>query len=125
MKKNVLLTLTLVGSLLFANISPIAQPSFVNAAPPPPTTPTPTPQPAEPSVASPALQTPPPPDRFSLAAEQLRAREAIEAVLEKYVDYWGPRYQVGSIEMSVARVSSCCFAPVVSSKRTLWLMTTF
>jgi len=33
--------------------------------------------------------------------EQARARQTIEAVLDKYLRYWGPRYQVAPVEVAV------------------------
>jgi len=33
--------------------------------------------------------------------EEARARQAIDGVLEKYLRYWGPRYQVSPIDMTV------------------------
>jgi murein DD-endopeptidase MepM/ murein hydrolase activator NlpD len=99
-KRNVLLTAIIVGNLLFANILPATQPMSINAAPPSPATPTPT-TPAEPTVTNQSSQTPPSPDDLLPEMEQARARQAIEAVLDKHLHYWGPRYQVAPVEVSV------------------------
>jgi hypothetical protein len=44
---------------------------------------------------------PPTPETFSQEMEQTRASQAMKAVLEKYLDYWGPRYQASLAEVTV------------------------
>ena len=91
--------------LILGSILPAAQPVSARAAPayapPPPTQPAPAPPPAGPGVAGQPLPTPPPPDDLPPEAEEARARQAIEAVLGKYLRYWGPRYQVAPVEVTI------------------------
>ena len=70
-------------------------------APPPPTLPAPTSPPAEPGVAGQSALIPPSPGDLPPKVEEARARQAIEAVLEKHLRYWGPRYQVSPVEVTV------------------------
>jgi len=70
-------------------------------APPPPTPLVPTPLASEVDVASQPLLTPPSPDDVPAEAEDARARQAVEGVLEKYLRYWGPRYEVAPVEVAV------------------------
>ena len=102
MKRNsTALSLAVAIGLLFGNALPIAQPAFINAALPLPAAPTPSPSPVDPGAAGWPSGTPPPPDRLPSHVEEAQAREAIEAVLQKYLNYWGPRYQVAPLEVSV------------------------
>jgi surface antigen len=102
-KKNNLLTVTLVSALLLATILPAVQPPFTDAAPPPPASPTPTLPPVEPGATSQPPHSPPSLDDLPPEMEQARARQAIEAALAKYLRYWGPRYQVAPVEVAVER----------------------
>ncbi|MDX9953134.1 MAG: Ig-like domain-containing protein [Anaerolineae bacterium] len=47
-----------------------------------------------------ATSTPTPGD-LSPTAEQMRVQQAMEMTLAKYLDYWGPRYQVAPVEVRV------------------------
>jgi len=85
-----------LGSILPASIQPASA-----YAPPPPTLPAATPPPAEPGIAGQILPTPPSLDSLPPEVEEARARQAIEAVLEKHLRYWGPRYQVAPVEVTV------------------------
>ena len=103
MRKSFTTMMALV--LILASVLPevcLASPQTVSAnAPPPPTLPATTPPPADPDVADQPLSTPPSPDDLPPEVEQARARQAIETVLEKYLRYWGPRYQVAPVEVAV------------------------
>jgi hypothetical protein len=98
--------LLLVFVLTFSALWPLAgPPASLRAAPidePPPPTPatTSTPQPSEPGASSQGV-TPPSPEDIPLEAEQARAQQAMQAALEKYLDYWGPRYQAAPIQVDV------------------------
>jgi hypothetical protein len=72
-----------------------------------PTPPTPTP-PESPVKPTPGAEreiqsrpTPPAPGELAPEMEKERARDAIKAVLQKHLDYWGPRYQIGALEVEV------------------------
>ncbi|MFB0537531.1 MAG: hypothetical protein ACETWR_21405, partial [Anaerolineae bacterium] len=110
--------LTRVGRIVLACILVVAaiwpmgiQPQATQAAPayapqtptpPAPPTPTPTPPPlAGEGAADQAPHTPPLPDNLPSEVEQARALQAMEAVLAKYLRYWGPRYQVAPVEVTV------------------------
>ena len=103
MRKPFAATMALV--LILGSTSPGVRPAFPHAAsayaPPPPTLPAPTPSPEEPDIAGHPLPIPPSPGDLHPEAEETRARQAIEAVLEKYLRYWGPRYQAAPVEMAV------------------------
>lgn len=43
----------------------------------------------------------PSPDTIPEEVEQARARQAMESVLDKYLAYWGPRYQVAPVVVTV------------------------
>jgi hypothetical protein len=101
MKKNALFSAIIVGSMLLTNILPVVRSSLTYAAPPPLDTPSPPVSPVEPSVTAQPSQNPPAPDDLAPEMEQARARRAMEAALEKYLDYWGPRYQVAPVEVAV------------------------
>lgn len=54
------------------------------------------------AVADPASQElPTPPSLLPTDAEKTKARQSMEAALQKYLRYWGPRYQVAPLEVSV------------------------
>jgi len=101
MKKKTLFRATIVGILLLIGVLPGVHAPLTGAAPPLPVSPTPTSPPMGPVGAGESLHTPPSPDDLSPKVEQARARQAIEAALEKYLRYWGPRYQVAPIEVRV------------------------
>ena len=85
----------LVSILLISNISPIA--TYPTPLTPPPTVSSPSNLP--PIQTAPSSYTPPVPGTLSPEAEKARARQAMEAVLDKYLRYWGPRYQVAPMEV--------------------------
>jgi C1A family cysteine protease len=102
MKRKVLFRAMMAGILLFTNILPIVQPLLISAAPPPPPiSPTPTLPPVGPNLTGPQPHTPPSPGNFPPEVEQARARQAIQATLDKYLRYWGLRYQVAPVEVAV------------------------
>jgi hypothetical protein len=72
------------------------QPQATQAAPVyAPQTPTPTPPPlADEGAADQAPHTPPSPDNLPPEVEQTRARQAVDAILSKYLNYYGPRLQL-------------------------------
>ncbi len=98
--------LLLVFVLTFSALWPLAgPPASLRAAPPgEPPSPTPvatsTPQPSGPDISSQGV-TPPSPEDLPPEAEQARAQQAMQAALEKYLDYWGPRYQAAPIQVDV------------------------
>jgi len=96
-----MMALVLLLSSILPGIRP-ASPQIASAhAPPPPTPPAPTPPPAGLDVAAQSLPTPLSPDSLPPEVEEARARQAIEAVLGKTLRYWGPRYQVAPVEVTV------------------------
>jgi len=104
MRKSLAAMMTL--TLVLSTIVPVARPglaSTVSARAPLP----PTPEAARPPIAERdaaldrAQITPPSPDHAPPEIEQARAREAIEGVLAKYLEYWGPRYQLGPVDVAV------------------------
>jgi len=92
----------LAGILVAVAIWPVSiQPQATQAAPPPPTPiATPTPQPTEPGLSAQGV-TLPSPDKLPPEVEQARAHQAMEAALVKYLRYWGPRYRVAPVEVTV------------------------
>ena len=103
MRKPFTATLALVmilGSLL-PGVRPVLPRPVSASAPLPPTPSAPTSPPAGLDLAGESLPTPPAPGSLSHEAKEARARQAIEAVLEKYLRYWGPRYQVAPVEVKV------------------------
>lgn len=101
MKKKALLNAAIIVAVLFSmSIMPVIQPPFTGAAPPPPASPTATLPPTEPD-ADQTPHAPPSPRVFPPEVEQAHAQQAIEAVLEKHLRYWGPRYQVAPVEVTV------------------------
>lgn len=100
MRKPFAATMALVPIL--GSTSPGVRPAFPHTAsayaPPPPTLPAPTPSPGGPDIAGRPLPTPPSPGDLPADVEEARARQAIEAVLERY---WGPRYQVAPVEVTL------------------------
>jgi len=101
------LAVTMIIVLLLSSL-PVMPPASVRSAlahaptlPEPPTPPVTPPLPAEPGAEGEAMPTPPPPGNLPPEMEKERARQAIEAVLEKYLNYWGPRYQAAPVEVAV------------------------
>ncbi|MEJ5312349.1 MAG: Ig-like domain-containing protein [Anaerolineae bacterium] len=70
--------------------------------PPPATTNAPSSPSSTPTAARPVAKAPLAPDDLSPEAEQVRVQQAMDATLEKYLSYWGPRYQVAPVEATVA-----------------------
>ena len=101
MKKSFAVVMAL--ALMLGSILPAAQPvsttKAVLAYAPSPTPPTPLH--IEPNTANLTPPPPPSPGALSTKVEDARARQAIEAVLEKYLRYWGPRYRVAPVEVTV------------------------
>lgn len=77
----------------------VGLPHTVSAYDPPPTT---TVAPSSPSIAPTVVKTRPVPDNLSPAAERARVQQAMDAAVEKYLNYWGPRYQVAPVKATVA-----------------------
>ncbi|MBN1315896.1 MAG: C1 family peptidase, partial [Anaerolineales bacterium] len=93
-------TLLFIGILLLGLLLAIkAAPS--GAAPPLANTPTPAVSTPEQTIAVRSLFVPPNPAGLTLEEQESRARQAIEDVLEKYLRYWGPRYQVDPVKVIV------------------------
>jgi murein DD-endopeptidase MepM/ murein hydrolase activator NlpD len=101
MKKTFLLTAITIASLMLNNLFFIAPTVLTNAAPPPPITPTPITTPVVPAGIDQGNPVPPIPGEMPAQVEQARARQAMEAALAKYLRYWGPRYQVAPVEVTV------------------------
>ncbi len=92
--------------ILANSIIPVFRPLPVYAESPPPTPPAPTSQPPDLSeTAEPSAQTLPTPAPGDLPpeAEEARARQAMEATLAKYRDYYGPRL---SLELTNLQLES-------------------
>ena len=87
-------SLTLV-CLVLSLLNPI--PTY--AAPPPPESPAPPVQPFGAKSAKVTLSALPTPDAPQF--EEARAKAAIEAIIQKTLDAWGPRYQASPVEVSV------------------------
>jgi murein DD-endopeptidase MepM/ murein hydrolase activator NlpD len=100
MKKTFLLTAITLASLMLNNLFFITSTIPGNAAPPPPT-PTPITTPIAPTGIGQGNPVPPIPGEMPAQVEQARARQAMEAALAKYLRYWGPRYQVAPVEVTV------------------------
>jgi len=101
MKKTFLLTTIIIALLTISNLS-FATPTVPRSAVPPlPATPTPITTPAVPAGIAQGNHVPPIPGKMRTQVEQARARQAMEAVLAKYLRYWGPRYQVAPVEVTV------------------------
>jgi len=92
---------------------------MASAYAPPPTEPTPIPTGAAPQTGTPTPHEPPSPDDLSPEVEEARARQAIEAVLDKYLRYWGPRYQAAVSHVSVEGEWAHGVAEWQSEERTL------
>ena len=101
MKKTFLLTAITIASLMLNNLFFIAPTVPGNAAPPPPITPIPITTPIAPTGIGQGNPVPPIPGEMPAQVEQARARQAMEAALAKYLRYWGPRYQVAPVEVTV------------------------
>lgn len=101
MKKNFLLTALTIASLMLNNLFFISSTVPGNAAPPPPITLTPITTPITPTGIGQGNPVLPISGRVQAQVEQDRARQAMEAALAKYLRYWGPRYQVAPVEVTV------------------------
>ncbi len=103
MKK--LLNAVLVFTLVLSGVLPgfrSESPPVAEAAPSTPTT--------DPEVPAPSqvldsddqsYPTPPAPGDLPAEMEKEGARQAIESVMEKYLHYWGPRYEVAPVKVTV------------------------
>ena len=119
MRRNALVTTLVIIGLFLSNV---IVPLPTRAAPPPPptsSTPTPPPPPKDPVVDNQSTHTPPSPDKLSPEVEKVRAQQAIESTLKKYLNYWGPRYQVAPVEVSVDGDWASGLAKWKSEARTL------
>ncbi|WP_347243123.1 hypothetical protein, partial [Thermogutta sp.] len=101
MKKSSLFTAIIIASLVLGNLLSIVSAVPGSVAPPLPITPTPTTVPVTPIGRNQGIAAPPTPGESRPQVEQARARQAIDAVLEKYLRYWGPRYRVAPVEVAV------------------------
>jgi hypothetical protein len=70
-------------------------------------------------MAEQSMPTPPAPGNLPPKVEEARAHQAIEAVLEKYLRYWGPRYRVAPVEVTVEGEWAYGVAQWQSGTRTL------
>lgn len=120
MKKALAITMSFVLTMI--SVVPGASPAslpMASACAPPPTEPTPIPTGAAPQTGTPTPHEPPSPDDLSPEVEEARARQAIEAVLDKYLRYWGPRYQAAVSHVSVEGEWAHGVAEWQSEERTL------
>lgn len=104
MQKNVVVTFSVVVSLLASLFLPLlSSTDSIQAAPPLPPTSTPTRPPANPDETGQPSHTLPTPNGspYLPDVEVNRAKTAMEGVLQKYLDYWGPRYQTAPLKISV------------------------
>lgn len=94
--------LLLLNSLLPGAHSASSKP-VTGQTPAPPTPPVGSigPRGEESAVSGDVVSSPPSPGDLPLQMEEQRARQAIEATLHKGLDYWGPRYQVGALEVTL------------------------
>jgi len=98
---SVIMVLLLILVSTLPGSFPVTFRSASAYAPPPLERPEPTPIPEEQTTEStgshqvPSFDTPPP------EAEEIRALQAIEAVLDKHLRHWGPRYQVAPVEVII------------------------
>lgn len=104
--KNMFPSLTAVILLLSSVlVTPSPSVGFASAnapmTPDPPISTTATLPPAEPESADEPPLLPPAPGNLPCEVEEARAREAIEGVLDKHLDYWGPRYEIAPIIVTV------------------------
>lgn len=95
---NVVLVMVLLLGNPLSGLS-AGLPRTVSAYDPPPAT---TVAPSSPSSASTAAKPTPAPGTLSSEAEQARVQQAMDAAVEKYLLYWGPRYQAAPVEATVA-----------------------
>ncbi|HUW96259.1 MAG TPA: pre-peptidase C-terminal domain-containing protein [Anaerolineae bacterium] len=100
-KLDVVISIVAVATLLLNGLLIGMPVSSAADAPPPPSSPTPSVPPVEVDIAG-QSRTPPSPDNLPAEVEEARARQAIEDVLEKYLRYWGPRYEVSPIDVTVS-----------------------
>ena len=121
MKKALAITMSFVLTMISVvpGASPASLPMASDYAPPPPTEPTPIPTGAAPQTGTPTPHEPPSPDDLSPEVEETRARQAIEAVLDKYLRYWGPRYQAALSDVAVEGEWAHGVAEWQSEERTL------
>ena len=102
---SALTILVILTSGVASAARPVAPRPASAYAPAPPTLPAVspgvTPVSAEPRAADRSFPTPPAPDDLPAEVEQARARQVIEGVLNKYLRYWGPRYRVAPVEVTV------------------------
>jgi len=121
MKKALAIAMSFVLMVITVapGVSPASLPMASDYAPTPPTGPTPIPTGAAPQTGTPTTHEPPSPDNLSPEVEEARARQAIEAVLDKYLRYWGPRYQAAISHVSVEGEWAYGVAQWQSEERTL------
>lgn len=103
MKTQKSLTVLMILAVLmnFVPMMPLPVQAVQAEAPPPPTlTVAPVPA-ATPEMGLQATPKPPVPEDLPEEAQKERARQAMEAVLNKYLDYLGPRYQAALNEVTL------------------------
>ena len=105
MSKHTWRTAAIAIVLVFIVLYPAFQPALIGASQPEPLSPSPPASPNEPegeqrqSLDAPGG--PPAPDQLPASVERARARQAVQEVLAKYLDYWGPRYRVALPQVAV------------------------
>jgi len=114
-----MMTLVLILGGILPGVLSVSSQTASAYAPPSPTLPAPTSPSVEPDQAGQSLPTPPAPDDLPPEVEETRARQAIEAVLEKHLRYWGPRYQVAPVGVRVEGEWAYGVAQWQSQARTL------
>lgn len=118
---NRLLSKIVSAIVIFTFLFSVISPTRAQAAPPPPVKPSQavpgTPTPSVQPQAGPAV-TPVPPDVDSPQFEEARARAAMQSALDKYLEYLGPRYQTGEIELSIDGGWALGTAPWTSDEKT-------
>ncbi|HDQ74100.1 MAG TPA: CHAP domain-containing protein, partial [Chloroflexi bacterium] len=102
---SAIMILVLLTSGVASAARPISTRSTSAHAPAPPTPPAVSAEERSPSTEAGAIEqnfpTPPVPGELAPEMEEARARQAIETVLQKRLDYWGTRYQTAPVEVMV------------------------
>ncbi len=93
---------TLIAVLfVFANLLPVAQPTSALVAPPPLGAPATVEALVAPEASVSPRLTPPAPDALPAVAQEARVRQAAEAAVQKYADYYGPRYDLSIADVVI------------------------
>jgi hypothetical protein len=95
------MALVLVLGSILPGVRLVSSQAASASAPPPPTLSTPTPPPVEFNPADQPFPTPPFPGSLPPEVEETRVRQTAQVVLDKYAQYYGPRYEMTVTEAAV------------------------